>query len=279
MRSKKHHYIPRFLLKRFRNANGNLWFSVQGTSNVIEPADAFFEKNLNTLYLDVHEHGGELHFVPDDEPERDLSELEGRAAHAIDKIVDATNDYMESRSETAFSILSQGDLRAWQEFYVSMLHRTPQALDDVIRESFGEHPVSRVVQSDDEVRESWEGLPERTRRTLEQRLVHSVKAAFAASVHDDYRGGYDFGLAIAAYTNPRRNFIIGSYGVADRFWLPIAPNIATAPLDTGNRIMLTANDELLRREVNAWLARHSRFIAGHARKLVERHARIRPLNP
>jgi hypothetical protein len=56
---KKHHYVPRLLLRRFADNNGKLWFYNKKAPDIgvcpRRPEDIFFEKHLYSL---VDEDGG-----------------------------------------------------------------------------------------------------------------------------------------------------------------------------------------------------------------------------
>ena len=54
-RSKRHHYIPRMLLKHFCDADGKLWYGIRRDQIVVRLSSrkAFVETNLYTSYEDI----------------------------------------------------------------------------------------------------------------------------------------------------------------------------------------------------------------------------------
>ena len=274
-RRKRHHYIPEFLQKHFCDADGMLWYGLRDTQKVmrIPPGHAFVKENLYTSYEEAHEGPNDITYEPDDRYERELEELESRAALAIKKLVAGVDD----SSTVLLRSMSSAERTTCKELLISFINRTPDAMKSAIaRTRLRENDdISKLVEL---FRRRY---PDEDVDTLLQRLEQSAWAHVAASSHRDVPR---CGLTVAAYSNPTSRFILGSCGVAelpiagdpeylDGTWLPITPNIAIAlgeEPEEPTEIILHKDRESLRRRINEALAIRSRIIAGDSKSLVKR---------
>lgn len=220
------------------------------------------------------ENSSEIHRIPHYKTEFELRALETRVAPVLKAIIRSVRAYLENGDKHIIShALDGGGVIACMEFFVSMLHRSPQMLNRDLKE---EDVVDVVTQlADAEGVDPSDFLSEASEEI--EIAMHSAKREFVGSVHRHVANDYsDKGLAVIAYSNPKRHFIVGSRGVADRLLLPIAPDIAIGFQDVDpNALRLYCDHEYRRHQANKWLAENSTAIAGSSRKLVQKYARQR----
>ena len=279
-RRKRHHYIPRFLQKHFCEADGMLWYGIRDTQEVkrVSPRDAFVEKELYTSYQKAHECPNDIAYEPDDRYEREFAELEDRAAPAIEKLIEGTRRLIDAGSTDLLRSMSPAAITACKELLVSMSNRTPAVMKSAIARS--RHSLrDAIAELDLQPIQRFSGA---VQDDLIKRLEKSAMAHVASSSHRHVPRGFDLndcGLAVAAHTNPKSRFIVGSHGVAhlpiaedpedlDGTWLPISPSNALGLDDDPTTITLLKDRERLRRRINEALAKRSKLIAGDSRRLV-----------
>ena len=285
-RRKRHHYVPVFLQKRFCDADGMLWYGIRVTQEVrrVSPRHAFVEKELYTSYQKATERPDDIAYEPDDKYERQLAELESRAASAIGKLIAGTSHLMDGGGVDVLRRMSPAEIAACKELLVSMSNRTSEVMNSAIAQS--------RQTLDDAIAELDLGpirrFPRPVQAELIMRLEKSAMAHVASDSHLHVPGGLDlnaFGLVVAAYTNPKSRLILGSWGVAHLpipedpeyphgTWLPITPGNAIGLSNDRNTITLLKNREPLRRRINEALAKRSKLIAGDSRGLIERHMEL-----
>ena len=279
-RRKKHHYLPVFLQKHFRDADGKLWYGIRDTQEIkrVPPRRAFVEKELYTSYEEAQERPNDIAYEPDDRYERKFAELESRAAPAIEKLVAGTRHVVAGSSTDLIRSMSSAEINACKELLMSLTNRTPDAMKSVIARS---RPRTSDAISKLDL-EPLRRFPDAVQDTFLRRLERSAMAHVASSSHRHVPGGFDLGkcgLAVTAYSNPTSRFILGSCGVAhlpiagdpeylDGTWLPIAPQIAIGLDEDPTTITLHKDWEGLRCRINEALAKRSRFIAGDSKRLV-----------
>lgn len=151
--------------------------------------------------------------------------------------------------------MSSAEVTACKELLISSMNRTPDAINSAITRS---RPQSSEALSKLDL-QPLRRFPNAVQDTFLQRLERSAAVHVASSSHHDVPGGLDLaesGLAVAAYSSPRRRFILGSCGVAvlpdaeddlDGDWLPISPDQAIGLYDDPANIRLFKDWEGLRR--------------------------------
>lgn len=281
-RRKRHHYVPVFLQKHFCDADGMLWYGIRVTQEVkkVSPRHAFVEKELYTSYQ-ATERSHDIAYEADDKYERQLAELERRAASAIGKLVAGISDLMDGGDADVLRRISPPEINACKELVVSMSNRTSEAMNSAIAQS--------RQALDDTIAELDLGpiqrFPRPVQAELIMRLEKSAMAHVASSSHFHAPEGLElngFGLVVAAYPNSKSRFILGSCGVAhlpmpgdptypDGTWLPITSSHAIGLSNDRNTITLLKNREPLQRRINEALAKRSKLIAGNSRGLIEHH--------
>lgn len=117
---KRHHYIPKTLLKRFVDPDGWLFvYSKQQPALGVRRSridNAFFRKHL---YAQINEDG-----TKDVSVEKALGSLESRASPILDKLIGCAR-----RNEPC--ILHEEDRWSWCEFFLSQWKRVPDLHDTV----------------------------------------------------------------------------------------------------------------------------------------------------
>ncbi len=116
----KHHYIPEFHLKSWKNETGSLFIYRKVWNGKIDkkekqPSQVCYKNDLYILREDLF---GSLPSRPD-HVENVLGEIDDKAAKVIAKIL----------SGTSISALSADDKRDWAIYVNSLLHRSPERLE------------------------------------------------------------------------------------------------------------------------------------------------------
>lgn len=136
--SKKHHYTPRYYLKRFESDDGALWRAEQNSDKCLKGNSATFgyKKHWNTLRNPPEGY-------PPDWAEQRLAEVDGMASAIVSRIVagDLPNDIRPLACAVSFMKNNQPRLR--QE-----LERTNA--DDVVNWSEDHWLIARVQASIDD---------------------------------------------------------------------------------------------------------------------------------
>lgn len=136
---KKHHYIPIFLTKYWAGADGRVQRYVKYREVVerrVHPARVGWHDRLYELPLAAAEHKQalETHF---------FRQLDNMAAIALKKM-----------NATPSERLQRQDIEAWTAFMMSLLHRTPECLEDAL--AAGQRYWLKELQ--EEVREKYPAI-------------------------------------------------------------------------------------------------------------------------
>ena len=272
---KDQHYIPRMLLKRFTDKEGNLHFydKEKPDKGVRKraPKNLFYERHL---YTQVEEDG-----TRDASVETEfLSRLENDASPVIEKIVGAARRGNPPN-------LSPDERDIWVTFSYVQFKRVPERLEKHKEETFQE--IRREIDfighfrpfADHELlilhdEERMEGLW----RNISIQNVQKPLSKEGAEIFLEKR----IGVAVIRKPKPKRSFVIGSNPVVQmphperphladpRFelWLPIARDIAVSPCPGGSDRVISANDRHIR-AINRSVFQQSTVIAGCSRELIE----------
>ena len=289
--TKRHHYIPRMLLRNFYNGSGTLWIGdrQQGSTYETSAVNAFVRKRFYTRYLYPRgtSAGSDIKFEQSDEYEIALARIESAAAPALRRIIESAR-----RRECPELPLRMRD--SWKHFYLAMARRTPESQERVKAD---ERPFPDIFYEAAARKADEDGfdLPDQASLYADPRVVYlmrrvenNVNARFAAGTSsrerdEDERFCREHGLAIAAITFSLRkdSFVIGSHGLAmvsgprhiRGSWLPIARDVAIAAGTQPQReslMLLDRSQEHLVTCINDSSARHSQIIAGPRRKFIRR---------
>lgn len=278
----RHHYVPQFLQRHFCDADGMLWYGIRDAEMVkrVSPRHAFVEKELYTSY-EGHERPNDIVYEPHDRFERTFEELEKRAAPAIQKLIAGTRHLMDSDSRDLLAQLSSAEITACKQLLISSMNRTPGAIESAIVRS-GARSNQRIWRL---VRQELGHFPKPVQDEFFHRYLRSAAAHVASDSHRHVPRGFDLnacGLVVAAYSSPKRRFILGSCGAAvlpdakndlGGDWLPISPDQAIGLHDDPANLRLHKDWKGLRRRINEALAKRSNLIAGDSKSLVTRMLR------
>ena len=218
---KRHHFVPRMLLRNFTDEKGQLYFfDERSEEKCVRPIglDNFcVEKNLYTCR---DECGNE-----DVSAEEDFSELEGQTAGIIKKIISAARD-------GKLPELTPSEKETLDRFLLCQWSRVPDASDPILARSF-----RSICVENPEILNVPEKEQERFRREMRVKsLTHNVRnpSKKILSVFENK------GLAVGIANASDQSLVIGSnpvladppgyflFGRIRKDWLPIAPDIAIA---------------------------------------------------
>ena len=286
---RRHHFIPQMLLRNFCDANGLLWVSDRGKIYQSAPEKVFAQRDLYTTFKVDHAPGGHDYeeftslVKKSYEYEKLLSELEGKAAPAMQQII-------EQARLGRCPQLSPEDNDSWKRFFLALARRTPESQKRVSGvERFDVvfyKAVKAVAESENHPLPDWDSLHGDPRVPPLVGLVESnVNAKFAAGDHPKERERADnfsreTGLCVATIRISERSFVIGSHGIAiveasrkgdpaQGSWLPIAHDVAVQATGSPEQETLAVLDgDRVITAINRASAEKSWRIAGRSEDLV-----------
>lgn len=143
---KRHHYVPRFLVKNFANSDGRVWtyskVAPKAGVRFVRTEQVFVENELYTATNSAGEKDVSLELA--------FSAIEGSAAPVVEKIVAA------GRSVSPVP-LDEDERAAWDAFFIAQVHRTP---DFTSQAKFDEDYEKVLASTVDEIAAKMEVLPE-----------------------------------------------------------------------------------------------------------------------
>ena len=272
---KDQHYIPRMLLKRFTDKEGNLYFfDKENPKRGIRkraPKNLFHGRHLYTM---VEEDGTQDASVETEY----LAVLESEASPIIEKIV--------SGARRGFSPdLSSWEKDVWVTFFYKQFGRVPETREthtekirqEILREiefighflPFTDRELSML---DDE---------ETMERLFKNSAIQSVRLPTPKEVYEILSAKH-ICAAVVRQPKPKRSFVIGSIPVlklshpershlADptvEVWLPLARDVAVTPCP-GERAKLISIQDRHIRSINKSIFQQSTVIAGCSREIIE----------
>ena len=284
-----HHYNPEMLLKHFCDSSGQIWVNDGSKVYKTNPTNVFRQRDLNATRNVIPSDSGQSYTVElTFEHEDTLSRIEAKADQAIQRIIEQARRGRRPK-------LSPDQRHAWKEFYLAMTRRTPEGqaeiwqhrpYDDVFYEV-----AQRVAEKDGVALPSKEQLLQiEVGANLVADSQHNSNAKFSAGSHPILQKVEETfvrtaGLQVAVIASPRKNFVVGSRGLAivknsdleslfQADLLPVAHNVAIAPTDSPatESIVRLDNDEKGVRTIDAIneaIAERSWQIAGPSKELVQ----------
>ena len=293
---KRHHYIPRFLLRNFLDEDGQLWIYDKGQGKIYRasPKNAFTISDLYTTYEFDHIRKNAEYEEFVDSVKKDYKYevnyfaggIESKAAPVISQIIKSARSHKLPQ-------LSSEQANDWKRFALALARRTPESQKRV--KSGGDRDLfyEATKAGAHEVKHD---LPDREiiyqdPRVLKLRnlVMASVDAKYAAG--DDARARSEVnrfcretGLCIAVICNPspQNSFLIGSHGLAivqsshpkdlvNGSWFPIAHDVAILATPVPGKVFLRIlNNERTHviETINAASVAQSQIIAGCSEYLV-----------
>ena len=201
---KRHHYIPRMLLRNFTNEKGLLYFFDKRfpDKNVLEsaPSNLFLETHLYTQY---NKSGGKDVWV-----EKFFAEIERDGNAVVKKIINAAKEGKSPK-------LTAPERKIWDRFFCCQMIRVPDILNAEIDDNFDKLLSEIWDEYEKRVRPfTAEERAERDNPDVRIRIKHNLRAVTPANVL--LREGKVMaalgskGLAVGIIRNPKKSFIIGS---------------------------------------------------------------------
>ncbi len=269
---KRHHFVPKVLLKRFADDEGWLHsfskLDAVGAVRKTRPENLFIQSHY---YSEVETDGSR-----DTRMEDWLSKLENSISPILDRIVDAVeNDRLPNLSEIEKQI--------WTRFFITQWRRVPD-LHDKTREDFATKEFDNVIER---VKERFPNRNDEiaSLNTKEQK-ARIIRNAYVRMLElppsEPERIINERGIIYLSARNSGKSFIIGSRPViqmnftqgrtladhSSEMWLPIASKVAMGVGYQWEREKLMyLNDPRAMRYLNTSIARHSTSFASCSEKL------------
>ncbi len=276
--SKRHHYVPRMIQKRFADHDGTLFFVRKSGNNPeikrTSPQNLFVEKHLNATFS---EHG-----TRSTETEEYLSELESGADPIIEKIVQtARSGTLPQLSKSEKSVLDTFVYKQWARVssdQVGDFFDPEELLDDLIRQYQSEFGSLSAAEAQFVEKPQW--------RT---RLMHNSRVrALRLPSNEAIDVLRMRGLGIARISNERRGFIVGSRPIVKfcgknshvlepttELWFPITHDVVITPFGhSGDERLVDCENEYQIRRINEEIFAQSHTAASRSRKLLESLLRV-----
>lgn len=276
---KNNHYVPQMLLKRFKDANGVLYYYNKNTQlKGVEP------RNTKTIFSECHLYTErDKNGKADVSLERDVyGKIDSDANDVIDKIVAA------SRSN-CLPCLTLTEKASWDIFLYHQWKRTPDFHDRFVRPAESTF-ANRFVQAlegargglSDEKKQQIEELV--SDRVNDKTFVQNAKVkALKTSGSDVIDALSSRGLGVALIRKLNRSFIIGSFPIIKltpagmthighssvEIWIPIAHDVVVGPHGGPNEEKIVNISDSHVRALNEFTFRQSTEVAGRSKKLIE----------
>ncbi|NIJ40964.1 hypothetical protein FHS78_001245 [Parvibaculum indicum] len=277
---RRHHFVPRLILKGFVNSEENLYFfnknNVEGGVGEASPLNLFVK---NHLYSEIEEDGSR-----NAQLETDLSTFEGRVDRIVQKIV-------ENVRRGSKPCLTPQEKEEWDAFTALQLKRLPQILDKhITQEAFdetldefiadfeaNEGPLSEAVRRDID-------SPEKRARLRQNVKVSTIRQPMPKVVSALQRKG----LGVAVIVRANKSYVIGSNPIvklnyagrsslldpSTEVWFPISADVAVSPaFEAGKEVVVEINSDSVR-YINSAVYRQSDLVAGRSKELIESLVRM-----
>lgn len=282
-RAKRHHYIPRFLVKNWANNSDIVWVLNQQNNKIFQASvsNIFVEGNRFTIQ-------GSSESSKSDQIEKMLAQQERKVAPVINRIIAGARKLSPPQ-------LNEVEFLECQKFLVSITRRTPESVErilaesgDSILEAMKEIPAIKDYDPDD-LNESNDSHIETMDRLLRRNAIPII-ASGQIPAHQLQVNAFSAkrGLESHVILNPRRSLLLGSYGyfeilertkdkkirTAARF--PVAPDITLAftyhpdRFRNGHFERLTLEDSFVRK-INTAVVASSNFVISRDKQLLVKY--------
>ena len=259
---KRHHFLPKMLLRNFTDKNERLYFFDKHFEKKIvkkTTLDNFgLEKNLYTKY---DEQGNK-----DNSAEKLFADLEGKTAKIFEKIINAARTGRIPEL-TAF------EKQTLNHYIYCQWGRVPDTTDPILnrdlKESDSRYELTRDMTSEE-------------REKFEKELrVESLTRSVVEPNEEILQIFEDKGLAILVLRKPKKSFVIGTnpilriprgFHLTDpkaESWLPIAYDVAISPYfpHRTEKLLEKIEDQDIR-GFNETILKQSSAIAGRSEELI-----------
>lgn len=143
-RSKRHHYVPQFYLRRFADQKGRLSGYRRTTGGTVRITTR--NAAVATGFYNIVDETGQ----PSDALEKDLSDLEGNAAEALRRLVNEWPPEADVKEAVAdFIALQAARTRSFRDSLHGMSHHMRKVVEDVLGESEGISLADEYVRRED----------------------------------------------------------------------------------------------------------------------------------
>lgn len=238
-RSKRHHYIPQFLIRNWADETGKVWVYNQYTQRIFltSPSNIFAKSHLYAYQSD-------LESAKNDVFEKIFSREEKRVSKILRRIIATIRSGQPE-------ILNPEEALQCRLFLISMARRTPESQSRL--RGFDGDPFLEAVKRLPEARSMGLDDPEVLYRNAKVRemkkMVESnVNAVFASGTlprdrKKAFAHAQETCMLAMHVKDPRHSFLLGSHGYSYTTdvdengnshvsaWLPIAPDVAIALTD------------------------------------------------
>jgi Protein of unknown function (DUF4238) len=277
---KNNHYVPKWLLKNFRNDKAELfYFSKNFPQKPIEHrnSDSIFSKNY--LYVAIDSSGKK-----DVSLERDhFDALEKEFQPIIQKIISCARSGKTPQ-------LDKSEKASWDDFLANMWSRTPDAQNEVIVKMDLDQEFDLSIRNYESV---FGTLSDAKRKELyslstKKRIFHNAMVdSFRSPMPKAREALSKRGIGVVRSNNKTSSFLISSFPVAEltfpgrtslldpivELWMPISHDVAvTIWLKAGQEKLVEINQLQIMR-INEILYSQSTEIAGKSKELVESFAK------
>ncbi len=279
--SKRHHFVPEMLQKRFVDSAGRLHACDRHRKTFhTKPGNLFVDGHL---YTQVHDDGTKFTGLEDR-----FSRLEALASPILDKVIGDVR-------RNAFPVLDGEEWTVLMMFFIHQYKRVPSFFKPIMRaheplvsdavDDFERKVRPLSVAEHDALRR-----PENVQRILKNSMVEKL-GDISEFI---WKGMVSRGVGFARVCVPDAMFVIGSTPIA-RFrgthssdlsdptvemWLPIAPDVAFGSMGAATEgTLLTINGAKHVRHINRQVAAASEIVASSSRQLVRSLMRRQPPTP
>ena len=282
-RSKRHHIIPRFLIKNWANPSGHVWVFNKQNMRIYQASleNTFVECNRFTTQKN-------LNFPKDDDVERQLAKLENRVAPIIARIISGVRDKHLPKLTNEESLICK-------KFFVSVPRRSPESLAEIIGDTdklFLE--AARNVPQLKEIDWSNPNILKDPKVEESKKIITSTAIAnFAAGRNPEHQAQVQefilrHGLEALVIKSSRRSFLLGRCGYAHVSELtrdkkirkaahfPVAPDIALSFTTDPNLLNCTTyeserGEDCFVRTLNESMVSHSDHLIGRDKQLLMKY--------
>lgn len=282
-RAKRHHYIPKFIIKNWANSSGKVWVLNQENHEIFETSieNVFVKSNLYTLQ-------GSFEGLKSDEIEKSLAQQESKVAPVIKKIIAGARQLSPPQ-------LTDLEFLECQKFLISITRRTPEALAKILVE---DNPESYLeAMKDIPAIKDNRNTPNESKgehiETEDKFLKRNEIPIIASGLTPAYQSQVNAfaakrGLESLVILNPRRSLLHGSYGyfqirqlTTDRRFhtaagFPVAPDVTLGftyhpdRFRNGQFERCSVEDKFVRK-FNTSVVSVSKFVIAKDERLLEKY--------